>query len=808
MTENINTPSGKRLSKSVSEKKIAGTETPEFSQAAKSVITPSSQFTILWLLPLVALIFSIWIGWKLYIESSLLIDVQFSSGLGLDAGQTQVMYNGLAVGSVKKVQMLNDLSGVNVTLKMDRMMEPYINKNSAFWLVAPEVSLAKISGLETLLSGNYIGFQPGYKGLPKKKSFVAKKKPPAISEPGGLYLTLQTNELGSITQGSSVYYKKISVGEVIDYRLSSNNDLIDVNIIIKSQFAHLVTNNTKFWNASGVDVSGNMMNFKVRTQSVSSILRGGIAFFTPKEDLIAAGNNHTTPLEKNNIFTLYQDYDQAKVGIDISISFPMGVSLTKNFTKLKFFGLDMGVVRDIQIKNDLKTVVAKVSVNPTIENALVEGAKFWVVEPEISLSGLEGLDSLLQGSYIKLDVSDHSIKQNIAKKTFEGLTSRPSATSANYDDLKIVLESGSLQAINTGSPVLFKQIEIGQVLSYDLSEDAKQVKLFLSIDDKYKHLINKSSKFWIHSGFQVKGSLSGLSVNMGSLSSLIKGGISVITPDLLAKSVKNGQAFDLFDTKEEALEQGQIIQIVFPDAVGLEQGTPVIYKGLKIGQVKHVKLNAKKTASKETTDIDIIAKIFIAKPFRWLAHEGAQFWLVEPELGLARVSNLDTLLKGRYVSTQPAQKPGPLATHFKALSPSGPDKETVYSGLKIILTTDRLNSLKKGSPVLFREIPVGEITGYTLAETSDHVLIFANIEMRYANLVQKDSRFWNNSGIDIHFGLLSGATFKTSSVESLLAGGISFATPAKSEPVKKNHSFKLYDERETTWLEWKPIIKR
>ena len=105
---------------------------------------------------------------------------------------------------------------------------------------------------------------------------------------------------------------------------------------------------------------------------------------------------------------------------------------------------------------------------------------------------------------------------------------------------------------------------------------------------------------------------------------------------------------------------------------------------------------------------------------------------------------------------------------------------------------------------------MGEITGYKLAPTADHVLIHADIKEKYSGLVRQNSKFWNVSGINFDFSLLDGGQFKTESLESVLAGGVSFATPdndSMGEPVKDKTQFQLFDTYEDAWLQWKPKIE-
>jgi paraquat-inducible protein B len=114
-----------------------------------------------------------------------------------------------------------------------------------------------------------------------------------------------------------------------------------------------------------------------------------------------------------------------------------------------------------------------------------------------------------------------------------------------------------------------------------------------------------------------------------------------------------------------------------------------------------------------------------------------------------------------------------------------------------------------GNKVFYRDIVVGEVTSYELADTGDHVRIYLNIQKRYAPLVRENSVFWNASGVDVNFGLFSGLKIKTESFEAILAGGVAFATPDNpemGEPAKENATFPLQPKQQDEWRLWKPTI--
>ena len=192
-----------------------------------------------------------------------------------------------------------------------------------------------------------------------------------------------------------------------------------------------------------------------------------------------------------------------------------------------------------------------------------------------------------------------------------------------------------------------------------------------------------------------------------------------------------------------------------------------------------------------------------------IARAGTQFWVVKPAFGLVRTQNLDTLVGGQYLEVQPAAKDRGPQRDFIALA-DAPQVAGPEVGLPLTLSAPRRGSIKPGVPVTYREVAVGKVTGFELGQSADRVLIHILIEPRYAALVRSGSRFWNSSGFGFDWGLFKGATVRTESVETLIDGGIAFATPDGEQmgnPARPQQTFALFDKAEDEWLQWAPKIQ-
>jgi len=243
--------------------------------------------------------------------------------------------------------------------------------------------------------------------------------------------------------------------------------------------------------------------------------------------------------------------------------------------------------------------------------------------------------------------------------------------------------------------------------------------------------------------------------------------------------------------------RGRQIEVVFADGAGLLAGkTPVLHKGVTVGVVRAVTLEPGLEGVRATIELDPSAQA--------LAADGAEFWLVHPEIGLSGVRGLDTLLSGARIHVRPGR--GAPATRFTAL-PKAPATDLDAPGRSFVLRTDRLRSLHAGTGVYYREVKVGVVEDNRLATDATHVLVRVRIESPYDRLVRGNTHFWNSGGITMKLGL-TGAQVHTNSLESLVAGGISFATPDAplAAPAAEGAEFVLHEEGEKAWLKWAPAI--
>ncbi|WP_224787068.1 PqiB family protein [Pseudomonas aeruginosa] len=795
----------------------------------------TSNWSAIWVLPLVALAIGAWLGWRAYDQAGVLIQVRFESSDGIQAKKTEVLYKGIAVGKVVALDVSEDIKGVVATIEMDKEARQYLSKGTRFWLVKPRVSLAGVTGLETLVSGVYIAVDP-VKGEKEERNFTALKQPPPLSDRlPGLHLTLKADRLGSLEQGSPVFYRQIQVGQVKSFQLGDDQRTIEIKVHIEPAYADLVRKHTRFWNASGISISGGLSGFKVRSESLLTLAAGGIAFAT------SDSRGDSPPTDPSKPFRLYDDYDAAQAGLRVKLKMNDVSGIDPGRTPVMFNGVQVGLVKSIDMDKDYSSATADLAMDPRVEDMLLEGTEFWTVKPSISLAGITGLEALVKGNYIdvrfaksgapsreftirpkapplntdapglhlvltsdklgSIDIGAHVrfAKSGAPSREF---TIRPKAPPLNTDapGLHLVLTSDKLGSIDIGAPILYRQVRVGSVQSYQLSRDRQRVVVGVHIEPEYAHLVNTSTRFWNSSGITLTGNLSGVQVKSESLQTLITGGISFDTLDPKAPTVTKVRRFTLFDSEEAAMARGVEIQLSIDNADGLREGTPIRFKGLDIGKIESVELNPDLSG--------VLMKARLTSAGERVARSGTRFWVVRPALGLLRTENLGTLVSGPYIEALPSSTPGERQARFQTLA-EAPNLLGRENGLRLTLSAPRKGSIKPGNLVTYRQIPVGKVVDLALGEQADRVLISILIEPRYVPLVRTGSRFWNASGFGVDASLFKGLSLRTESMEALMEGGIAFATPNNAqmgEPAKPGQTFALFDSANDEWLEWTPKI--
>lgn len=255
----------------------------------------------IWVLPVVAVIVAAWLGYTAFAEKGPVITVSFKTASGLEPGKTKIKYHDIELGVVQHIEPAPDLSHVVVSAQMNKTSEGHLKEGTHFWVVRPRLGLTSLSGIETLVSGNYIEMDPG-PGPAPERHFTGLEQPPVVrsDEPGTSYV-VTTDKIGSISSGSPVFFRGIAVGEVIDYTFDGTQKSIPIRLFVKKPYDAIIHDGTQFWNASGINVTAGANGIKVEIESLEAVLAGGIAFETP--EAAAVGE----PAKAETTFTLYDN---------------------------------------------------------------------------------------------------------------------------------------------------------------------------------------------------------------------------------------------------------------------------------------------------------------------------------------------------------------------------------------------------------------------------------------------------------------------------------------------------------------------
>jgi paraquat-inducible protein B len=275
----------------------------------EALVEPVRTISKIWLVPVVALFVGVWMIYYQLSNQGPLITIEFKTATGLEAGKTKVKTRDVDIGLVKSIELTEDLSGVLVTVRMEKKVTPILHADNQFWIVSPKVSLSGISGLGTILSGPYINMAPGSKQQ-MSEEFVALVAPP-VTPAGtpGLHVTLNSDgdsdSKFTYKKGDPVVYKGIKVGEFEDIYFNFDERIVYYSTFIEAPYHKLITTNTKFWDISGVQMKLSASGVTVNTGSLETLLTNGVTFGIPEG--MPIGKN----IDDRNFFDIHPSYDSA-----------------------------------------------------------------------------------------------------------------------------------------------------------------------------------------------------------------------------------------------------------------------------------------------------------------------------------------------------------------------------------------------------------------------------------------------------------------------------------------------------------------
>jgi paraquat-inducible protein B len=246
---------------------------------------PKSRWTfqVVWLIPIVSALIGGWIAVKAVLDRGPVVTITFQNAEGLEAGKTKLKYKDVEIGLVKSVSLTPDLKRVVATAELVKEVKAYLVEDTRFWVVRPRISGGTVSGLGTLLSGSYIGVDTGKSNKPRK-DFDGLETPPIVTiDTPGREFTLVSDQMASADNGSPVFFRRLRAGQVTSFALNPDGKGVTLKVFVNEPYDKYVSSNTRFWSASGIDMKLDASGVTVETESLISILLGGIAFETPED---------------------------------------------------------------------------------------------------------------------------------------------------------------------------------------------------------------------------------------------------------------------------------------------------------------------------------------------------------------------------------------------------------------------------------------------------------------------------------------------------------------------------------------------
>jgi len=462
-----------------------------------------------------------------------------------------LVYKGFKVGELINSKLINNK--IYNQFKIYKKYQYLINDSTLFYkLNAVELKASlnnfslQIPDIKDALLGGVSFITPKKESLTKNRFKIFSSKNELLDylyKKDSKEIILLTKNLDFIKKDTLITYKGLEAGKVISYKYNPKNNLIEIKAVIKKPFINLVNSSTKFYKKSGINIKAGFDGVKIKTPTINSLINGEISFITK-----------TNKKENTKIYKLLSYDDLTKENyftINLIMQKTNGI---KKGSKLEYKGFELGKVTNLIFN---KNITAIIKIDKKYKYLFGKNSKLYLESFKAGLNGIKNSDSIIFGPKIVL-LAD---KNNGFKNNFK-LDSINPISSYYKKGLRIVLTAPSKAGLNINSPVYYRKVKIGHIEKIALSKTAQNVNIFIFIKPKYKNIIRTNSKFFNTGVLAVDVNLLGIKVKTGTLESMIKGGIEVVTPNNIGQNVINGAIFKLYDKpKEEWLKYKPKIKI-------------------------------------------------------------------------------------------------------------------------------------------------------------------------------------------------------------------------------------------------------
>lgn len=293
---------------------------PSLDSLPEPIITSRRRVAWVWLVPVIAVIIGLVLLVQYLMALGPTIVIKFETADGLKADQTELRFKDVVAGRVADIRLSDDRSHVEVEVSLTPAAAALAVEDSRFWVVRPRADLGGVSGLDTLLTGAYIAVDVGMSKEPARE-FVGQEQPPRVlNNQEGRRLTLRADALNSLSIGSPIYFRGIVVGRIVGFDLDEGGDGVTLQGFVEAPYHQNLRATSRFWNVSGVDVSLDAGGLRVNTESVLTLIGGGVAFYNPKDGISTLPREPENPEAASEVdalaFALYDSEVDARAKAD------------------------------------------------------------------------------------------------------------------------------------------------------------------------------------------------------------------------------------------------------------------------------------------------------------------------------------------------------------------------------------------------------------------------------------------------------------------------------------------------------------
>jgi len=711
-----------------------------------------------------------------------------SPDLGSLNSGSLVYFRKIPVGHVYDYSINPGNNGVTIDVLIERRFTNLVKKESRFWNVSgvkADVGLngakVELESVAALVNGA-IAFDSPATSENAASDTNYTLYPDLAHSQRGVAITLDLPSGKDLKAGSTpLMYQGLEVGTLTQLTLQDHGK-VSGELTIDPSVSELMRSGTR------IEMHSPKISFN--DSSLASLLTGSTLELIPGT---GDPQTHFVVLPDNE--SLLQQPDT----LELTLSAPESYGIDSG-QPLILHGIKIGQVLSRSLTE--KGVNFAIAIMPEYRHLLHGDSKFIAnsrFDVKLGIDGMEVLGASprewVDGG-IRLDPGSKGEVQNNyplyanVDKAQEGVTGIQLPTT-------LTLTASSLPDIQAGSVVLFRKFQVGEIVNVTPHADAFDVSVH--IKPEYQHLLTANSVFWAEGGAKVQLNGNGLTVQASPLNRTLKGAISFDNLTGAGAPQKSGNKHILYASETVARAVGSQITLHTYDASKLSAGMPIRYLGINIGQLESLTLGSDNN--------QVLAKAVLYPEYvNDFARLGSRFSVVSPQISAAGVNHLETLLQP-YINVEPGK--GRAQRAFE-LQESTITDSRYLDGLNVVVDAPESGSLSVGTPVLFRGIEVGTVTGTAIGSMADRVLITLRISKKYQHLVRNNTVFWLASGYNLKFGLIGGVV-KTGTFQQFIQGGIAFATPPTvplAPQATPGKHFLLEEEEPKEWRKWGTALPR